>query len=237
MQNQILDSIQEWCFNNKVKVTCPNDPDYPRSLLSLPYRPQFLFYRGHACWNTSSIISVVGSREASQYSLDWMDREVSDFLDITKATIISGGARGIDQKAHQLSLRKSLPTLALIPSGLAQVYPKEFSNWTSMIESNGGAIMSQFFPHQAMNKGFFQIRNRLIAAMSGLTLVIEARRGSGTLITARYANELGRAVATVPTFPTHKGLGGLDLIIDGGAHPLRDSADLLALYNSTKLVN
>lgn len=98
--------------------------------------------------------------------------------------------------------------------------------------------MSQFLPSQEMRKSFFRERNKIIAAISPATLVVECKRRSGTLLTANFARDYDRHVCVMPTFPSEAGLGGLDLICDSGATVIRDSQDLQLILNRTaKLVN
>jgi DNA processing protein len=228
----------EWCERHNVKITRPGDNDYPRQFARQPYRPHFLFYWGHPVWNSSRpSISIVGSRQPSFAALEWMEQELTVFSKTEKMTIVSGGARGVDQKAHQIALRQNVPTVALIPSGLMHVYPDSFAEWIEPIVRGGGAVVSQFLPSQTMQKGFFHARNRLIAALSSTTLVIEARRQSGTMITARAAKNLDRSLGVVPTFPNEAGLGGLDLLRDDGAFMIRDALDLSVLVRAAVLID
>jgi len=227
---------KSWCEKSKVKVATPSDPDYPNAFRDLTFRPHVLTYIGHPVWNESFCISIVGSRNPSQQALNWMDTELIRLMLRRKFCIVSGGARGIDLKAHQLALRNKCPTIAFLPAGLMKVYPSSLESWIEPIVEGGGAVVSQFSPSLAMQKRFFLDRNRLIAAISPVTLVIEAKRRSGTYMTASRALELDRTVAVLPSFPSEAGLGGLDLIMSGGTFPIRDAYDLLTLIDPLELV-
>jgi DNA processing protein len=143
--------------------------------------------------------------------------------------VVSGGARGIDQKAHAMSLRSKSSTVAILPSGIGNPYPGEFRNWFDKIIDSGGAILSSLEPSAPVRKQYFESRNRLIVALAKLVFVVEARRKSGSIMTARLARELGRTVALLPAFPGEiKSDGCVDLLFDGG-FPVRDADDVFIL--------
>jgi DNA processing protein len=110
-------------------------------------------------------------------------------------------------------------------------YPPEFQRHEGAILAGGGAVLSPFSPPLKLHRGNFSYRNYIIAGLSPLTLVVEARRRSGSMVTARAAQELGCEVATVPMFPSGTtGMGNLDLLANGGTL-IRDAADLLAAWS------
>jgi DNA processing protein len=226
----------EWCRANNVCVTWPGREDYPELLYDLPCRPAYLFYIGSPVWRTWPLLSVVGSRTPQMVSLGWMDAVLSELLRRRPLAIVSGGARGVDQKAHQVALRQERPTVLFMPAGLRHPYPADLSAWVSPIVSAGGCVVSQFLPSMPMRKHCFRERNRLIASISKVTLIIECRRRSGTWLTARYASDLDRKIYVMPTFPGEAGMGGLDLICDSHAVPARDVEDIdLSFHHLPKL--
>lgn len=229
------DREKKWCEQTKVKITFPGAPDYPRFFEKMTVRPHFLTYWGEPVWNRHFCISIVGSRNPSSQSLRWMESELSTFFSNRNLVIVSGGARGVDMKAHQLALLHRRPTVVFVPAGLMNLYPSSLTEWVEPIVEAGGAVISQFAPNSRMRRDFFHARNRLIAGISGLTFVVECKRRSGTLKTAMFARGLDKTLAVLPTFPTDPGLGGLDLIYDG-AFPIRDANDLLVLANSVELI-
>jgi DNA processing protein len=237
LNSQVLLSNADWawCKENNVKITTPGDFDYPKIYEDLVCRPAFLFYLGEPIWLHRPLISVVGSRSPSIACLNWLDSELSRLIRMSRLGVVSGGARGVDQKAHQMALRCRTATCAFLPSGLGQVYPPQFHEWIKPITESGGCVISQFLPSQFMRKGFFRERNRLIAAISPFTLVAECRRRSGTLLTANYAIEFERTLGVLPTFPGESGMGGLDLICDSQAHVIRDAEDIILLYGQKLL--
>ena len=210
----------------------PGHPFYPFSFLQLNEVPFLLHLEGSPIWLGLPGLSVVGSREPSDESLQWLEENLAPFIEKTPSFTVSGGARGVDQRVHRISLRKNIPTVAFLPAGLNQLYPETLYEIRDLILYTGGALVSEFDPDQRMAKHHFAQRNRLIAAMGELTLVIEAKRRSGTLLTAKAAIEQGRPLLVLPTHPLDRlGQGGLDLICEG-ATPIRDEADLTLFFRS-----
>lgn len=202
---------------------------YPRMFYELSLPPLAMTWLGQSGWQEGGHFAVVGSREITPQSKRWMELHLPKVLNQYPFLLLSGGARGTDQAAHAICLRLQMATVCFLPSGLLNPYPQEIKKWLSAIVEGGGAVVSPFAPLQGMRKQFFYLRNQLIASLSGLVLAIDGRRRSGTMITARAAMEMGRAVAILPQHPLHSNsLGGLDLLYDG-AFPLRDHLDLEAL--------
>ncbi|WP_413574992.1 DNA-processing protein DprA [Bdellovibrio sp. HCB290] len=208
---------------------------YPSQCYRMADPPLTLSYRGSPAWMIDRSISIVGSREPSSESLRWMEQELAAFLELQLPFVVSGGARGVDQKAHSLALRKSCQTAVILPSGLGEIYPSSLLDWITPVLDQGGCFLSEYDPKQMMHKRLFHHRNRLIAALGSVTLLVEARRRSGTLITAHQAAELSRPVWVVPGHPLDPHfLGGLDLLLDG-AQLVRDAQDLSTLFHSELL--
>ena len=216
----------QWCLNHKVHLTAPGDEDYPFQNLETP--PLLVSYMGAVCWQGRQCLSIVGSREPGEDSLLWMETHLPPLLKISELTIVSGGARGIDQKAHGISLQMAQPTLSILPSGLGQFYPSTFQTWVPHILAHGGAVMSSFSPHCQIHRHHFYARNLLIAGISEGVFIVEARRKSGSLLTAKHALDLGKPICSLPQSPLYrKALGSLDLLTDG-AIIIRDEKDLYA---------
>ncbi|MEK6556005.1 MAG: DNA-processing protein DprA [Bdellovibrionota bacterium] len=216
-----------WISNNHIKISTIFDSDFPMAFSHLDNAPTLITYWGELNTADAPCVSVVGTRHPSRYSIEWMESELDAFFKVKKdLVVVSGGAHGVDQKAHFLALRNGRATVCLLPSGLAQIYPRDLINVKSEMLSTGGAIVSSLSPFAEMQKRFFLERNRYIANWSPLTFVVEAKRRSGTMITARWVKMLDRELAVLPCSPLVPGLGGLDLIIDGGALVIRDRYDL-----------
>lgn len=212
----------------------PGHPHYPQSFLVLSEPPLCLLVRGSTEALKLKGVSVVGSRNPHQLSGQWLDEHFGEFLaEEEEVCVISGGARGIDQQAHRLALRKQRPTLIFCPSGLNAHYPKDLAAWTERVLEGGGAFISEYWLDQRMRSFHFLQRNRMIAALGAFLVVVEARQRSGSQMTARLAADQGREVAVVPSHPKLIQMrGSLDLI-RSGAHILVDAKDLKYLWRCT----
>lgn len=223
--------VLSWAQETGVTILHPKHPFYPTEFNELENPPLYLACRGEPVWRRFRCLSVVGSRDPSHQVLDWMDLHLGTFLrDHADVALVSGGARGIDQKAHALSLRQGRPTVVFLPSGSARPYPNELKFWESEVLAGGGCIVSEFPPLQEVRKGHFVLRNRMIAQLSAVLFVAEARRQSGSTLTARLAREASRTICVLPSFPGQpRSAGTLDLLFDG-AFPIRDADDLRILF-------
>ncbi len=205
---------------------------FPKDYLTLYEIPFLIRMLGSPVWLTQKGLSIVGGREPGQATLDWMNLHLTTFFRRQNGFTISGGARGVDQKTHSISLRTQTPTVAILPSGLSQIYPSSFQDLIPDILQSGGAILSEYEDSQKMQKYLFAQRNRLIAGLGRATLILEAGRRSGTMLTAREAIEQSKPLWILPGHPMEwKFQGSLDLLIEGGT-PVRDADDLTLLFES-----
>jgi DNA processing protein len=204
--------------------------DYPAEWLFLDSPPPVFSYIGEPSWMRIPMLSVVGSRTPMPQTLRWMQRELGSFLKAAGAGVVSGGARGVDQWAHRISMDSGYPTVCLLPTGIAHRYPPGSEAFWDRILGEGGALVSTFAPQEKMRKNHFHIRNCWIAAFSRVSFVAEANRRSGSLITADRAFNFGRRLCTLPLSPlSDQGLANLDLI-ERGAKALRTHKDLLEVW-------
>ncbi len=211
----------------------PGHPHYPKSFYTLERPPLFLSAIGDLNSLEQSKVSVVGSRYPSHRALEWMELHLKPLVD-EGAVLVSGAARGIDQKAHLVSVSNGKPTIAFLPSGLGNMYPPSFEKWKDKITGNGGLIISEYRFDQTIRSHHFHERNRMIAKLGLFLLVCEARRRSGSTMTARLAIENSKTVCVLPGFPSEKNAQGcLDLLFQG-ALPIRDSEDLKVLLEAER---
>ncbi len=191
--------------------------DYPRPLEILPDPPPALFVWGNLQERDRFAVSVVGTRKPSPYGRMVAERFTRDLCE-AGLTIVSGGASGIDTVAHRTALEAGGRTVAILGSGLGNLYPSENRALFRRIAESGGAVVSEYPWDAEPDAWRFPVRNRLIAAWGLGTLVVEAPEASGALITARLASEYGREVFAVPgsiDSPTSKGCHAI--IKDGAA--------------------
>ncbi|WP_291516358.1 DNA-processing protein DprA [Bdellovibrio sp. ArHS] len=209
-----------------VQMLCYGEALYPSSCYWMEEPPLTLTYLGSAAWLTERTLAVVGSREPTFESMQWMEKEFALFCEKEKPCVVSGGARGIDQKSHATALRKDTTTIVVLPSGLGHLYPANLQEWMVPILNGGGCFLSEYAYEQKMHKHLFHHRNRLIAALGKASLLVEAKKRSGTLITAQQSLQLGRPVWVVPGHPLDPHFSGsLELLMDG-ALLVRDAQDL-----------
>lgn len=205
-------------------VTCA-DPDYPPGLADIHDPPLILFLRGTRPWLTRPMLAIVGSRNASLHGTDTAT-EIAQGLADAGWTVVSGLALGIDAAAHQGALNGSAGTLAVLGSGIDRIYPKQHQGLAQAI-CRHGAVLSELPPGTPPAPAFFPLRNRIIAGLTRGVVVVEAALQSGSLITARLANECGREVFAVPG-PVRSALSrGCHQLIREGATLVESAAQVL----------
>ncbi|MFA5820501.1 MAG: DNA-processing protein DprA [Candidatus Gracilibacteria bacterium] len=203
-----------------------SNPVYPQKLKQIYNPPRQLFYRGNLDVLSKTAISIVGTRQFSEYGEEITNQIVSDFrgLDVV---IVSGLAKGIDSIAHRAALANDLPTIAVLGSGINNVYPPENLALASEIEKSG-LILSEYPDTTPPASFHFPQRNRIVSGLSIATVVVEAKEKSGAFITAKLALEQGREVFTVPgDFYRETSRGPLKLLQEGVAYPISSGRDIL----------
>jgi DNA processing protein len=209
---------------NKIKPT-----DFPPWLKEIPDPPKELFYRGVLPkWENYKCLTVVGARKFTSYGKEACEKLISGLAGYP-IIIISGLALGIDTIAHRAAMAAGLKTIAVPGSGLADeiIYPASHLGFAREIIRSGGALLSEFPPTQRAAAWTFPKRNRIMAGLSQATLVVEAEKKSGTLITARLAAEYNRDVLTIPGSIFSLNSEGPHLLLKLGATPINQSADIL----------
>ena len=170
-------------------------------------------------------VAVVGARAASPYGIE-VARGLGRGLAAAGLTVISGMARGIDSAAHWGALDVGGATVAVLAGGAERAYPASARSLHARIRA-GGAVVSELPPGTANRRWMFPARNRLIAGLAALTVVVEAGSGSGALLTAAIAHELGRPVAAVPGRVTSPLAVGPHALIADGAALVTGAGDVL----------
>jgi DNA processing protein len=206
------------CREQGVDILTEAHATYPRVLREIYDPPGVLFVRGTIQPNDALAIAIVGTRHGSQYGLRQAER-LAGGLARAGLTIISGLARGVDAAAHRGALAAGGRTIAVLASGVTNIYPPEHDQLAEAILAQG-ALVSETPIRAEPLAGMFPQRNRIISGLSLGVIVVEAAERSGALITARHAMEQGREVFAVP--------GNVDSRTSRGCHRLiRDGAKLV----------
>jgi len=206
------------CRANGVTVLVESEDAYPQSLRSIPDPPGVLFVRGQILPSDGISVAIVGTRHATQYGLTQAER-LGAGLARCGYTIVSGLARGIDAAAHRGAMKAQGRTIAVLGSGVLNIYPPEHESLASEVIDHG-ALISENPPRSPPLSGAFPQRNRIITGLSLGVIVVEASDRSGALISARHAMEQGREVFALP--------GRVDSRTSRGCHRLiRDGAKLV----------
>ncbi|WP_245930467.1 DNA-processing protein DprA [Allonocardiopsis opalescens] len=196
------------------RLVCPGDPEWPTQLDDLgAARPYALWTRGGGDLRFAALrsVAVVGARAATAYGAH-VAAELCHGLGERGWTTVSGGAYGIDGAAHRGALAADRPTVVVLACGVDVPYPCGHSSLFQRIAADG-VILSEWPPGTVPSRHAFLIRNRVIAALSRGTVVVEAKTRSGALNTARHARELGRAVMAVPGPVTGEMSAGCHLLL------------------------
>jgi len=203
------------------------DEGYPEALRDLHGPPAAMWSRGD--WNTlrPPVVAIVGTRRATSYGLR-MTREIGGALARAGACIVSGMALGIDAAAHRAALDANAPTIAVLGTGADIPYPRAHTALHREIAERG-LLMSESVPGANAGPGSFPQRNRIIAGLASLVIVVEAPERSGALNTARHAMDLGRDVAVVPGPIDSPQSAGSNNLMREGAQTLASVRDALRL--------
>jgi len=212
-----------------VKIITFLDRDYPENLKNIYDPPVVLYVKGNIMPEDKLAIAIVGSRLASFYGLETAEK-LGFELASHGVTVVSGLARGIDSSAHKGALKAKKRTIAVLGSGLANVYPEENIDLAEKI-SESGAVISEFPMAMMPNKGNFPRRNRIISGLSLGVVCVEAAEKSGALITCDCALEQGREVLAVPGKVDSMTSKGTNRLIKQGAKLAQGVEDILEELN------
>lgn len=225
------DSLLEEIEKRKIKVLTIDDPDYPFLLKQIENPPAVLYVKGDISrCNLDKTLAIVGSRKASSYITDILNKLVDD-LKGTDITIVSGLAAGIDAYSHKAAIKNDLKTIGVIASGLDHIYPKENRELYNLIEQEKGAIISEYFPAERPEIWKFPKRNRIISGLSKGTLIAEAGLKSGALITAQLCLEQNRELMCIPGLITNPNTEGIYKLVKDGAGLVTNAKDILNYLN------
>lgn len=211
-----------------IEINRMEKEQYPFLLRQINRLPKSMDRIGQMPSDDHKFLCIVGSRRNTDYGKEACDKLLSG-LKGYPIVIVSGLAIGIDSIAHESAIRHGIKTIAFPGSGLDHrvLYPAIHRRLAMKIVESGGAIVSPFARDQRGAEWTFPVRNRLMAGISHATLIVEAKRHSGTLITADYAAEFGRDIMTVPGSIFSDNSYGPHMLLRRGAIPVSTSADIL----------
>src|SRR3989344_5046691 len=204
--------------------------EYPELLKEIPEPPKQLRLEGNLPTPGNKLLAIVGSRKYSTYGREMCEMLVAGLAG-APVTIVSGLALGIDSIAHRAAMRAGLQTIALPGSGIDRkvIHPRSHAGLADEIVASGGGLLSEYDDLMPAGVWAFPRRNRIMAGMCHATLVIEADKRSGTLITSRLATEYNRDVGAVPGQAYSSTSDGPQMLIRLGAAVVRDQNDILEL--------
>lgn len=196
-----------------IDVVTWEEPVYPQNLLCIPDAPPVLFVRGELRKDDARAVAIVGTRQPSAEALTWAERSAFE-LSKRGWCIVSGLAIGIDTAAHTGALESGGRTLAVLGSGLENIYPKRNVSLAKSIAENG-ALVSEVLPEQSVNRQGLITRNRITSGLSRGIIVVQSTKDSGSINTARRAKKQGRCIYVIDD-----GTPAYNQLLDDGAIPL-----------------
>lgn len=221
---EVLEALEK----SEEKALTYLDKDYPRRLNACDDAPLILYVKGEVDLNVPFVLSIVGTRHATEYGKAMTEQFLEDLAPL-KPLVVSGLAHGIDVTAHRAAMRYGCPTVGVLAHGLDMVYPAIHRKIARDMCRNGG-LLSEFNHGTRPDKERFPMRNRIVAGMSDVTVVMESDVSGGSLITARMANDYARDVFALPGRLTDRfSKGTNDLISRDAAHLLQSAEEFMKM--------
>jgi DNA processing protein len=213
----------------RIKTLFLADPAYPQRLLNCYDPPTLLFYHGKADLNASHIISVIGTRNNTEYGKLVTEKFIKELAEF-QVLVVSGLAFGIDALAHKTALKNDMTTVGVLAHGLDIIYPPEHGGLARDMVKNEGGILTEFRSGTKPDKHHFPTRNRIVAGMSDAVVVVETGSKGGSMITAELANGYNKDVFAFPGKTTDvKSAGCNQLIKNNKAVLITEAGDLVSL--------
>ena len=206
------------------------EESYPEKLQHCVDGPLLLFYDGSINWNQPRIISIVGTRNLTNYGRGFCNELISE-LTPYNPIIVSGYAYGTDICAHKAAMENNLQTLAVLAHGLDDMYPKTHKKYMRSMMENGGFLTEFWHDEKPLRENFLK-RNRIVAGLSQATIIIESAEKGGSLVTADIANSYNRDVFALPgRCDDLFSKGCNNLIKNNQAHLLTSAEDIVKMLN------
>ncbi len=231
--NVLRGAEKEWSFVEKHRISTLlwGDDAYPRRLMECPDAPVLLYYQGKAGLNGKRVISIVGTRDATGYGKAICE-ELIEALNPYDVVVVSGLAHGIDSFTHAASVKSGIPTVGVLGHGLDRIYPAVNRELAGALLSAGGGLLTEYPSNTSPDRQHFPERNRIIAGLADVTVVVEAALKGGALITAEIANSYNRDVCAFPGNIRQASSGGCNYLIKTHrAHLITSINDLAYLMD------
>ena len=215
---------------HQFKIVSFQSENYPSRLKNLDHSPLVLFVYGHDDWNYKRTLGIVGTRNCTAYGVS-KTQEIVRELAGNDVCIVSGLARGIDSVSHKAALEVGLPTLAVLGSGLMDIYPDTHLELAKQIsQTPRSAVLSQFHLYAPPAPGHFPARNNTVAALSDALLVVESKVRGGSMITADIAFNMNKDVLAIPGRSVDLSSGGCNkLIKQDKARLVENASDIVSM--------
>ncbi len=208
--------------------------NYPERLANCSDAPQLLFYKGNANLNAAKIVAIVGTRKNTDYGNKLCEDLVEGLQSLEDIIVVSGLALGIDAIAHKKCVALGIPTVGVLGHGHDQVYPAMHKGLAAQMIERGG-ILTEFISGTAVERNNFPMRNRIVAGLSDVTVVVESNKTGGALITAHMASGYNREVAAFPgRVNDTRSAGCNELIRTNVAAMITKAEDVIELMNWTE---
>lgn len=220
----------DFVSSSKVRAIYYTSEEYPQRLAECDDAPAMLYLAGDVtAASLPRCIAIVGTRHSTSYGADFTRRLVADLAQaVDNILVISGLAYGIDIVAHRAALDNGVATAAILAHGLNTIYPADHRQDARKIIASGGFVASEYRTSDHIHRGNFLARNRLVAALSDVTVVVESDLKGGAMTTARFAGEYNREVMAVPgRINDTYSRGCNELIASNRASIIRDAGDLI----------
>ena len=224
-----------YVVKHKVQVLFYLDEDFPNRLKHIDQSPILLYARGNMNLNAQRTVAIVGTRRPTEHGKSACASLIQDLRDVSPL-ILSGLAYGIDITAHREALKCDLATVAVLGSGLGMVYPAQHHNSARQMERNGG-LLTEFSHDTKPDRENFPARNRIVAGLADVTLVVESAATGGSMITAEFASAFNREIGAVPGRVSDPlSMGCNNLIKQHKAHLITNGEDVARLmgWNTTE---
>lgn len=225
----------EWIHAHGIRVWTLADEDYPYRLRQCPDRPIVLYGKGNIHPSDGHIVSIVGTRRPTEHGKELTRRLVHDLHErLENVTIVSGGAYGIDITAHRAAIECGIPTLIIPAHGLDRIYPYHHRPDAIAALTHGG-LLTEFPSGTEPLPSYFLQRNRIIAGLADVVVVVESREKGGSLVTANMSVDYNRELMAFPGRPEDtSSLGCNHLISSSKAHLINNADDLIAIMEWKK---